>query len=102
VEEVKAGVKALIELGYWRWLDAKSPDEWPHDEPLPVEIVKAPLPPVVEVTKEQEQELLAFFGVTDKREGRVVRLSPRSDLSCPTHKFELYPDVCRSCYFLAG
>jgi hypothetical protein len=51
--------------------------------------------------------LYAAFGVGDLvgvegAEDRVVRLSPRSDVLCPMHRFELVPDACRSCRFLAG
>ena len=51
--------------------------------------------------------LYAAFGVGDLvgaegTEDRVVRLSPRSDVVCPMHGFELVPDACRSCRFLAG
>jgi hypothetical protein len=51
--------------------------------------------------------LYAAFGVGDMAgvEGatdRIVRLSPRSTLVCPLHEFELRPDACRSCRFLAG
>jgi hypothetical protein len=51
--------------------------------------------------------LYAAFGVGDMvgvegAEDRVVRLSPRSDVVCPLHGFELLPDSCRSCRFLAG
>jgi hypothetical protein len=51
--------------------------------------------------------LYAAFGVGDLvgvegAENRVVRISPRSDVACPMHLFELVPDACRSCRFLAG
>jgi hypothetical protein len=52
-------------------------------------------------------KVFAAFGVGDLvgvegAEERIVRLSPRSDTVCPMHEFELRPDACRSCRFLAG
>jgi hypothetical protein len=35
-------------------------------------------------------------------EERIVSLSPGSTVVCPLHRFELVPDACRSCRFLAG
>jgi hypothetical protein len=51
--------------------------------------------------------LYALLGVGDLigvegTEERIVKLSERSDVSCPLHHFELVPDACRSCRFLAG
>jgi hypothetical protein len=51
--------------------------------------------------------LFAHFGVGDMAgvggtEARTVKLSPRSSLSCPLHRFELRPDACRSCRVLVG
>jgi hypothetical protein len=43
-------------------------------------------------------DMVAVEGATD----RVVKLSPRSTVVCPLHRFELVPDACRSCRFLAG
>jgi hypothetical protein len=64
-------------------------------------------PPLPEFVLTDELGLYAAFGVGDMVgvEGatdRVVRLSPRSDVVCPLHRFELVPDACRSCRFLAG
>jgi hypothetical protein len=64
-------------------------------------------PPLPEFVLSDELGLYAAFGVGDMIgvEGatdRIVRLSPRSDVVCPLHRFELVPDACRSCRFLAG
>jgi hypothetical protein len=56
------------------------------------------------------RDVIAFyaaFGIGDMAgvegaEDRMVKLSPRSELVCPLHDFELRPDACRSCRFLAG
>jgi hypothetical protein len=54
-----------------------------------------------------EAALFAAFGIGDLAavegmEGRIVRLSPSSDIACPMHELELRPDSCRSCRLLAG
>jgi hypothetical protein len=64
-------------------------------------------PPLPEMVVTDLVGLYATFGVGDMvgvegTEDRVVRLSPRSDVVCPMHRFELVPDACRSCRFLAG
>jgi hypothetical protein len=64
-------------------------------------------PQLPEFVLTDELGLYAAFGVGDMVgvEGatdRVVRLSPHSDVVCPLHRFELVPDACRSCRFLAG
>ncbi|HEY6709196.1 MAG TPA: hypothetical protein VJB61_16565 [Actinomycetota bacterium] len=51
--------------------------------------------------------LFSTFGVGDLAgvegaEDRIVRLSTRSSVVCPLHEFDLRPDACRSCRFLAG
>jgi hypothetical protein len=51
--------------------------------------------------------LYATFGVgdmigVDGAKDRIVKLSPRSTVACPLHRFELRPDACRSCRFLVG
>lgn len=66
--------------------------------------------PTPQIPVMHEPDLLkvyALFGVGDMvgiqgTEDRIVRLSPRSDVVCPMHEFELVPDACRSCRFLAG
>jgi hypothetical protein len=75
-------------------------DDQPDDQTL------APLP--VHYANEVELAmLLDLLGVNDLAgvegaEERTVRLSDRSDLSCPAHGLVLKPDACRSCRFLAG
>ena len=64
-------------------------------------------PRLPEFVVTDELGLLAHFGVGDLAgvggaEDRIVRLSPRSTIVCPMHQFELRPDACRSCRFLAG
>lgn len=64
-------------------------------------------PPLPVVYEADELALFAKYGVgdlvgVDGAEDRIVRLSPRSDIVCPLHDFELKPDACRSCRFLAG
>jgi hypothetical protein len=62
----------------------------------------------VHVANEVEMALLLdHFGVNDLAgiegaEERTVKLSERSDVVCPAHRFLLKPDACRSCRFLAG
>jgi hypothetical protein len=64
-------------------------------------------PPLPEFVLTDHVGLYAAFGVGDLvgvegTEDRVVNISPRSDVSCPMHRFTLVPDACRSCRFLAG
>jgi hypothetical protein len=64
-------------------------------------------PRLPEFVVTDEIGLYATFGVgdmvgVDGAEDRIVRLSPRSTVVCPMHRFELRPDACRSCRFLAG
>jgi hypothetical protein len=64
-------------------------------------------PPLPEFVVTDQLGLFAAFGVGDMvgvegAEDRIVKLSPRSTVVCPMHRFELMPDACRSCRFLAG
>jgi hypothetical protein len=100
VEEVRGHVKELIGEGVLRWTDPiRGPDEYGEDERLPIELSAVP---IYMATARQEEELLAYFGVSEEAKGRIVKLSPRSEVVCPMHERELRPDVCRSCRFLAG
>jgi len=98
-EEARAYIKGLIDAGVMRWLDpVRGLDEYDDDEQLPLNVAV----PIYEITTEQEEELLAYFGVSPEATGRVVKLSPSSEAVCPMHERELRPDVCRSCRFLEG
>jgi hypothetical protein len=98
VEEVRDLLRELVDWGFVQWGDpARSLDEYGRSERLPIVAAL----PVVEVTKEEVNELLAYFDVTAETTGRLVKLSPRSTASCPLHHLLLRPDVCRSCHFLA-
>jgi hypothetical protein len=66
-----------------------------------------PSPQIPVIHEADLLSIYARYGVGDMvgiegTEDRIVRLSPRSDVSCPMHRFELVPDACRSCRFLAG
>jgi hypothetical protein len=63
--------------------------------------------PVLHANEVELAMLLDLLGVNDLAgvegaEERTVKLSDRSDLSCPAHGLVLKPDACRSCRFLAG
>lgn len=72
-----------------------------------IRIDRSKPPPLPEFVTTDLVALYAAFGVGDLvdvegAEDRVVNISPRSDVSCPMHRFTLVPDACRSCRFLAG
>lgn len=64
-------------------------------------------PPLTHFVVEDDVALLGAFGIgelvgLEGAEDRMVRLSPRSSLSCPLHRVELRPDACRTCRLLSG